>query len=79
MSETTVYVAKKIITMNPMQPEATHVAVRFAAGEGVSEIQPDRSGGLEDSGDFGQDGDEGVDPLINGVLSSDLTVDAVVA
>ena len=28
MSETTVYVAKKIITMNPMQPEATHIAVR---------------------------------------------------
>lgn len=28
MSDTTVYVAKKIITMNPMQPEATHVAVR---------------------------------------------------
>ena len=24
----TVYAARKIITMNPMQPEATHVAVR---------------------------------------------------
>ena len=28
MSITTVYVARKIITLNPMQPEATHVAVR---------------------------------------------------
>lgn len=28
MNETTVYSARKIITMNPMQPEATHVAVR---------------------------------------------------
>lgn len=28
MSDTTVYVAKKIITMNPRQPEATHLAVR---------------------------------------------------
>ncbi len=28
MSTTTVYPARKIITMNPMQPEATHVAVR---------------------------------------------------
>jgi predicted amidohydrolase YtcJ len=28
MSATTVYPARKIITMNPMQPEATHVAVR---------------------------------------------------
>ncbi|MEM7379149.1 MAG: amidohydrolase, partial [Pseudomonadota bacterium] len=28
MSDTTVYVAKKIITMNPSRPEATHVAVR---------------------------------------------------
>ncbi|TAL69659.1 MAG: amidohydrolase [Burkholderiaceae bacterium] len=28
MTNTTVYSARKIITMNPMQPEATHVAVR---------------------------------------------------
>ncbi|MDR3452471.1 MAG: amidohydrolase [Rhodoferax sp.] len=28
MTHTTVYPARKIITMNPMQPEATHVAVR---------------------------------------------------
>ena len=28
MTHTTVYRARKIITMNPMQPEATHVAVR---------------------------------------------------
>jgi len=28
MTHTTVYSARKIITMNPMQPEATHVAVR---------------------------------------------------
>ncbi|HEY4067825.1 MAG TPA: amidohydrolase [Burkholderiaceae bacterium] len=28
MNPTTLYVARKIITMNPMQPEATHVAVR---------------------------------------------------
>ena len=28
MTETTVFQARKIITMNPMQPEATHVAVR---------------------------------------------------
>ncbi|OOG50533.1 amidohydrolase [Polaromonas sp. C04] len=28
MTQTTVYPARKIITMNPMQPEATHVAVR---------------------------------------------------
>ena len=28
MSPITVYAARKIITMNPMQPEATHVAVR---------------------------------------------------
>ena len=28
MSNTTVFVARKILTMNPMQPEATHVAVR---------------------------------------------------
>ena len=28
MTHTTLYVARKIITMNPMQPEATHVAVR---------------------------------------------------
>ena len=28
MSETIVYSAKKIITMNPSRPEATHVAVR---------------------------------------------------
>ena len=28
MSETIVYSAKKIITMNPSRPDATHVAVR---------------------------------------------------
>ena len=28
MSDITVYSARKIITLNPMQPEATHVAVR---------------------------------------------------
>ena len=28
MSDTTIYAAKKIITMNPSRPEATHVAVR---------------------------------------------------
>ena len=31
MSETIVYSAKKIITMNPSRPEATHVAVRLDA------------------------------------------------
>ena len=39
---TTVYVARKIVTMNPMQPQATHVAVRdgrvLAVGS-LSEIQ----------------------------------------
>ncbi len=37
MTNTTVYVAKKILTMNPSRPEATHVAVRdgrvLAAGD----------------------------------------------
>jgi len=42
MSETIVYSAKKIITMNPSRPEATHVAVRdgriLGAGS-LSELQ----------------------------------------
>lgn len=38
MSQTTVYAARKIITMNPQQPSATHIAVRdgrvLAVGDG---------------------------------------------
>jgi predicted amidohydrolase YtcJ len=38
MSITTVYAARKIITMNPMQPEATHVAVRDGRILGVGSL-----------------------------------------
>jgi predicted amidohydrolase YtcJ len=38
MSRTTVYAARKIITMNPMQPEATHVAVRDGRILGVGAL-----------------------------------------
>ncbi|MBO6776247.1 MAG: amidohydrolase [Marinibacterium sp.] len=43
MTETTIYVAKKILTMNPNQPEVTHVAVRDGRilGAGVlSDLEP---------------------------------------
>ena len=36
---TTVYAARKIITMNPMQPEATHVAVRDGRILGVGSLE----------------------------------------
>lgn len=36
---TTVYPARKIITMNPMQPEATHVAVRDGRVLGVGSLE----------------------------------------
>ena len=36
---TTVYTARKIITMNPMQPEATHVAVRDGRILGVGSLE----------------------------------------
>ena len=43
MSQTTIYRAKKIITMNPTQPEVTHVAVRegriLGAGS-LSDLEP---------------------------------------
>jgi len=43
MSQTTIYSAKKIITMNPNQPEVTHVAVRdgriLGAGS-LSDLEP---------------------------------------
>ena len=43
MTETTIYVAKKILTMNPNQPEVTHVAVRdgriLGAGA-LSDLEP---------------------------------------
>lgn len=43
MTETTIYVAKKILTMNPNQPEVTHVAVRdgriLCAGV-LSDLEP---------------------------------------
>ena len=35
---TTIYSARKIITMNPMQPEATHVAVRDGRILGVGDL-----------------------------------------
>ena len=38
MSAITVYRARKIITLNPMQPEATHIAVRdgrIKAGQNI--------------------------------------------
>lgn len=42
MTQTTVYSARKIITMNPMQPEATHVAVRDGCVLAVGDL--DRTG-----------------------------------
>ncbi|NBX14086.1 MAG: amidohydrolase, partial [Betaproteobacteria bacterium] len=36
---TTIYPARKIITMNPMQPEASHVAVRDGRVLGVGSLQ----------------------------------------
>ncbi|MET0210493.1 MAG: amidohydrolase [Burkholderiaceae bacterium] len=38
-STTTIYPARKIITMNPMQPEATHVAVRDGRILGVGALE----------------------------------------
>lgn len=38
-STTTIFVARKIITMNPMQPEATHVAVRDGRILGVGDLK----------------------------------------
>jgi predicted amidohydrolase YtcJ len=38
MTRTTVYRARKIVTMNPMQPEATHVAVRGGRVLAVGEL-----------------------------------------
>jgi hypothetical protein len=38
MTTTTIYSARKIITMNPMQPEATHVAVRDGRVLGVGSL-----------------------------------------
>ena len=35
---TTIYAARKIITMNPMQPEASHVAVRDGRVLGVGTL-----------------------------------------
>jgi len=43
MTNTTIYVARKIITMNPNQPEVTHVAVRegrvLGAGK-LADLEP---------------------------------------
>ena len=39
MTPTTVYQARKIITMNPMQPEATHVAVRDGRVLAVGDLE----------------------------------------
>ena len=39
MTPTTVYQARKIITMNPMQPEATHVAVREGRVLAVGDLE----------------------------------------
>ncbi|MBU3740160.1 MAG: amidohydrolase, partial [Rhodoferax sp.] len=38
MSPTTVYAARRIITMNPSRPEATHVAVRDGRILGVGSL-----------------------------------------
>lgn len=43
--KTTVYVARKIITMNPMQPEATHVAVRDGRVLAVGDLDRMRAWG----------------------------------
>ena len=51
MTETTIYVAKKILTMNPNQPEVTHVAVRDGRilGAGVlSDLEPWGAYALDD-------------------------------
>ncbi|WP_415921661.1 amidohydrolase [Tateyamaria sp. SN6-1] len=39
MSQTTIYAARKIITMNPSRPEATHVAVRDGRILGVGTLE----------------------------------------
>ena len=39
MSTTTIYVAREIITMNPMQATATHVAVRDGRILGVGHLK----------------------------------------
>jgi predicted amidohydrolase YtcJ len=48
MSHTTVYEARKIITMNPMQPEATHVAVRDGCILAVGSLERMREWGAFD-------------------------------
>jgi predicted amidohydrolase YtcJ len=45
MTDTTVYCARKIITMNPMQPEATHVAVRDGRVLAVGDLDRMRAWG----------------------------------
>lgn len=48
MNRTTVYEARKIITMNPMQPEATHVAVRDGRILAVGSLERMREWGAFD-------------------------------
>ncbi len=48
MSQTTVFEARKIITMNPMQPEATHVAVRDGRILAVGSLERMRAWGAFD-------------------------------
>lgn len=45
MSATTVYVARRILTMNPAQPEATHVAVRDGRILAVGDLERMRAWG----------------------------------
>lgn len=47
-SRTTVYVARKIVTMNPMQPAATHVAVRDGRILAVGDLERMREWGAFD-------------------------------
>ena len=51
MTATTVYVARKIVTMNPMQPEATHVAVRDGRVLAVGSLAQVREWGVFDLDD----------------------------
>ncbi|MEO7010655.1 MAG: amidohydrolase, partial [Caldimonas sp.] len=48
MNPTTVFQARKIITMNPMQPEATHVAVRDGRILAVGDLERMRAWGAFD-------------------------------
>ena len=48
MSQTTVYSARRIVTMNPAQPEATHVAVRDGRVLAVGDLERMRSWGRFD-------------------------------